>query len=325
MSRPSKVIYYLEMARVASIRSTCLKNYVGAVIVQNDQVVATGYNGAPRGRENCVDLGECYRVKHDIPSGTQYERCVDGRTPIMLADGSTMPIRDMARMMDKDLPEVLAYDDSTRGVVKVKPAWVRFTELNTFRRELLVDNFVLNCTRDHKIMVPTNDYSIDYRMADEISANDMVVGALRDKGGEWWPHMLQVRYGSNQTAPTGNLDVYDMEIPEYHNFGVAVDSDKIMFVHNCRSVHAEANAIIDADRSKMLNASMYIYQYDPIKDRIRSNPGCCMMCQRLIINAGINEVIFADPDGIGATPTQYGYRVVKVRDWVANESNDPLA
>lgn len=166
MARPSKVMYYLEIAKATSARSTCLKNHCGAVIVQHDQIVSTGYNGAPRGRRNCVDMGECYRVIHDIPSGERYEKC--------------------------------------------------------------------------------------------------------------------------------------------------------------RSIHGEANAIIDADRSKMLNSTMYIYQYDPINECVRKNPGCCQMCQRMIINAGIEEVIFADPDGIGREGGAYGYRVQKVKEWVENETDLPI-
>lgn len=165
--RPSKIMYYLQIAEATAQRSTCLKNYCGAVIVNYDQIISTGYNGAPRGRKNCIDIGTCYRVTHNIPSGTHYELC--------------------------------------------------------------------------------------------------------------------------------------------------------------RSVHGESNAIIDADRSKMLHGTMYIYQYDPIARQVRKNPGCCMMCQRMIINAGIDEVIFADPDGIGKCDGRpYGYRIQKAYDWVAHEGDDPI-
>lgn len=67
--------YFLEMARVASMRSTCFRNKVGAVIVRNHYVVSTGYNGAPHYQPNCGDIGFCYRDKHGILSGTQLENC----------------------------------------------------------------------------------------------------------------------------------------------------------------------------------------------------------------------------------------------------------
>lgn len=166
MNRPSKIIYYLEVAKATAMRSTCMKNKCGVVIVRDDSIIATGYNGAPRGRANCIDIGECYRIKHNIPSGVQYEAC--------------------------------------------------------------------------------------------------------------------------------------------------------------RAVHGEMNAIINADRLHMVGSTMYIYQWDALAECVRENPGCCKMCQRMIINSGIDEVIFSDPHGIGATPKQYGYRVQKVRDWVLHESDAPI-
>ena len=74
--RPEKERYYLDIAKSVSARSTCLRRQYGAVIVQNDEIVATGYNGAPRGETNCCDAGECYRQRIGIPHGEQYEKCV---------------------------------------------------------------------------------------------------------------------------------------------------------------------------------------------------------------------------------------------------------
>lgn len=73
--RKSKVEYYLDIAKSVSERSTCLKRHYGAVIVKDDEIIATGYNGAPRGRENCCDIGSCLRIKMGIPSGQRYEIC----------------------------------------------------------------------------------------------------------------------------------------------------------------------------------------------------------------------------------------------------------
>ena len=66
----------LGIARAVSLRSTCLRRRYGAVIVKNDEIIATGYNGAPRGEQNCCDSGECYRQRMGIPHGEQYEKCV---------------------------------------------------------------------------------------------------------------------------------------------------------------------------------------------------------------------------------------------------------
>ena len=73
--RKSKDAYYLDIADAVSARSTCLRRRYGAIIVLNDEIISTGYNGAPRGRRNCIDLGHCTREELQIPSGERYELC----------------------------------------------------------------------------------------------------------------------------------------------------------------------------------------------------------------------------------------------------------
>ena len=75
MERPSQVKYYLGIAAAVAARSTCIRRQYGAVIVKNDTIVSTGYNGTARGLVNCCDLNECYREAHNIPHGQQYEKC----------------------------------------------------------------------------------------------------------------------------------------------------------------------------------------------------------------------------------------------------------
>lgn len=75
MIRKDKNNYYLDIAEVALERSTCLRRNWGAVIVHNDEIVSTGYNGSPRGRKNCNDLNYCTRDKLNIPRGERYELC----------------------------------------------------------------------------------------------------------------------------------------------------------------------------------------------------------------------------------------------------------
>ena len=76
MERISKTDYYLKIAEEVAKRSTCLRRQYGAVIVKNDEIISTGYNGAARGMTNCCDVGECWREANNIPHGTQYEACV---------------------------------------------------------------------------------------------------------------------------------------------------------------------------------------------------------------------------------------------------------
>lgn len=73
--RPEKDQYYLNIARVVSTRSTCMKVYMGAIIVKEDQIIATGYVGAPRNTKSSMEHGFCLRKKLNIPSGSQYELC----------------------------------------------------------------------------------------------------------------------------------------------------------------------------------------------------------------------------------------------------------
>lgn len=75
MKRRDKANYYLDLAEVVSQRCTCLRRKYGAVLVKNDEVISTGYVGAPRGRKNCSDIGECIRVRLNIPRGERYELC----------------------------------------------------------------------------------------------------------------------------------------------------------------------------------------------------------------------------------------------------------
>ena len=75
MERRDKINYYLDIADTVSARSTCLRRRYGAVIVNHDQIISTGYVGAPRGRQNCCDLGDCVRERLQVPRGERYELC----------------------------------------------------------------------------------------------------------------------------------------------------------------------------------------------------------------------------------------------------------
>lgn len=75
MTRRDKVNYYLDIAETVLERSTCLRLHYGAIIVKNDEILSTGFNGAPRGRANCNDLGYCIREQLKVPSGERYELC----------------------------------------------------------------------------------------------------------------------------------------------------------------------------------------------------------------------------------------------------------
>ena len=75
MERISKENYYLDIAETVLERATCLRRVYGAIIVKNDEIISAGYNGAPRGRKNCVDMGFCTREAMQVPRGQRYELC----------------------------------------------------------------------------------------------------------------------------------------------------------------------------------------------------------------------------------------------------------
>ncbi|MBR3049340.1 MAG: dCMP deaminase family protein [Bacilli bacterium] len=75
MKRVDKTNYYLDIAEAVLERGTCLRRNFGAIIVKNDEIISTGYVGAPRGRKNCCDLKYCTREKLNVPRGERYELC----------------------------------------------------------------------------------------------------------------------------------------------------------------------------------------------------------------------------------------------------------
>ncbi|MBW7571599.1 deoxycytidylate deaminase [Caproiciproducens faecalis] len=75
MNRTDKENYYLDIAETVLERGTCLRRNFGAIIVQHDEIVSSGYTGAPRGRRNCIDTGVCVRETLGVPRGERYELC----------------------------------------------------------------------------------------------------------------------------------------------------------------------------------------------------------------------------------------------------------
>ena len=73
--RVSKENYYLDIAQTVAERGTCMRRQFGAIIVKDDVIISTGYNGAPRGRKNCTDINFCIRDELKIPRGERYEMC----------------------------------------------------------------------------------------------------------------------------------------------------------------------------------------------------------------------------------------------------------
>ena len=110
MERKSKFNYYLDIAQTVTERGTCLRRKFGAIIVKDDVIVSTGYAGAPRGRQNCCDLGFCLRNKMNIPRGERYELCRS-----VHAEANAIISASRERMLGADL--YLACIDAVTGEI----------------------------------------------------------------------------------------------------------------------------------------------------------------------------------------------------------------
>ena len=108
--------------------------------------------------------------------------------------------------------------------------------------------------------------------------------------------------------------------------GSSTTSPEGRTTHYCYSVHAEMNALISGGRRSMIHGTIYLYGWDVMLNRVVQNPSVCIMCRRAIINAGLEQIIYADADGIGFDCIAgYGYRAENVADWVlADEELPPL-
>ena len=115
MERKNKENYYLDIAETVLERGTCLRRNYGAVIVKDDVIVSTGYAGAPRGRQNCSDLGQCTRKKHDVPRGERYELCRS-----VHAEANAIIAADRDLMLGATL-YLTGHDDSGRLLADTMP------------------------------------------------------------------------------------------------------------------------------------------------------------------------------------------------------------
>ncbi len=122
MKRVNKDEYYLNIAAAVAVRSTCLRKHYGAVVVKNDEIIATGYNGAPRGEANCCDTGVCYSHTHDTPfdeiaaaHGLQYGSCV-----AVHAEQNAIISASRQELQSATL-YLVGYDPRTKTWIEAKP------------------------------------------------------------------------------------------------------------------------------------------------------------------------------------------------------------
>lgn len=152
MERRDKINYYLDIAETVLERSTCLRRVFGAIIVKHDEIIATGYNGAPRGRINCCDSGYCIREKLKVPRGQRYELCRS-----VHAEANAIISASRQKLIDSSL--YLACHDANTGMLDgnvepcsmckkliinagIKNVFIR-TDKNNYK-EMLVSDWIEN-------------------------------------------------------------------------------------------------------------------------------------------------------------------------------------
>ncbi len=153
MTRRDKENYYLDIAEAVASRGTCLRRNFGAIIVKNDQIVATGYTGAPRGRKNCSDLGYCLREKMNVPRGQRYELCrsVHAEANAIISAARSEMIGSTLYLVGKDaktgalVPDANSCSMCKRQIINagISRVIIRNTH-DTFTTVFVVEDWVLN-------------------------------------------------------------------------------------------------------------------------------------------------------------------------------------
>ena len=152
MKRRDKTNYYLDIAEMVLERSTCLRRKFGAIIVKNDEIIATGYNGAPRGRKNCSDVGSCMREKLNIPKGQRYELCrsVHAEANCIISAPRTMMIGSTLYLACLDAKTGIMYGDvepcsmCKRQIINAGIEKVVIRSADDEFKEMLVNDWVEN-------------------------------------------------------------------------------------------------------------------------------------------------------------------------------------
>jgi len=112
--RRDKDNYYLDIAESVLQRGTCLRRNYGALIVKNDSIIATGYTGAPRGRQNCIDLNTCRRSTLGVPRGERYELCrsVHAEANAIISSSYQEMLGSTLYLVGKDVESGLLVEDA---------------------------------------------------------------------------------------------------------------------------------------------------------------------------------------------------------------------
>ncbi len=152
MERRDKTNYYLDIAQAVARRGTCLRRKFGSIIVNNDEIISTGYAGAPRGRKNCSDVGTCTRDQLGIPRGERYEMCrsvhAEANAIISAARrdmiGATLYIACVDPQTEQLVPDTNCCAMCKRLIINAGIAKVVVRDTPDTYRAILVEDWVAN-------------------------------------------------------------------------------------------------------------------------------------------------------------------------------------
>lgn len=168
--RPGWDEYFLNIAEEVGKRSTCLRRRYGAIIVKDNIIVSTGYNGSPRGEINCLDAKVCERERLNIPKGERYELCVAGDSVVKLLDGTYRTIKELAEK-EEDF-WTYAIDTKSGRIVPAQAENPRKTGIRNDMMRITFDNGkTVTCTADHKFLLS----NCTYKAAEDLKIQESIM------------------------------------------------------------------------------------------------------------------------------------------------------
>lgn len=265
--------FFMKIAFMYASRSTCFRRQVGSVIARDKIQLSAGYNGALPGMEHCIDNHElCIREKLHIPSGERQELCLTGDNYVRLLDGQLKSMEELAKTNE----DVWLYsvDELTGNVVPAQATNPHLTGQRDDIVKIVFENRkAIKCTSDHRIMMQ----DLSYKQAINLKPNDVCrMFAFNDEFTLIHNKVIAVE------KLNGVFPVYDLEVPETNNFAIDMNDRIGLIVHNCRSQHAEANAISKAAMNgiNIKDATLYV----------TCKP--CTNCTKMIISSGIKRLVY---------------------------------
>lgn len=209
--RPEWDEYFLNIAEEVGKRSTCLRRRYGAIIVKNNIIVSTGYNGSPRGEINCLDAKVCERERLHIPKGERYELCVAGDSVIKLLDGTYRTIKELAEIGENFW--TYAVDTKSGKIVPAKAENPRKTGVRNDMIRVTFDNGkTVTCTADHKFLLTDGTYKAAADLKIQESIMPMYYNFAINNGYESVCNTIGMRKG--RIAESDNRNTY--QIPTHH-------------------------------------------------------------------------------------------------------------